>query len=291
LYIRTTISYVSTTFKQEGYEDPTLNRSGEKNIQYNRQINLYIKEDPKPKQRAALPIKVYEFIMKSTLDPVSIAKAELTTGALFYGMRSCEFVDVPAREQQKTRLVEIRDICFWNSRNEVINQKHRKLKRLATSMSITFREQKNGEKCETIAHEKSHAGLCPVEIFADRVSTIWKYNDTTENTTINTVKFMGRTIKLKSKDIEKPLKQAVRILGQDKLGIPEELVGRHSIRVTFATLMNINGASDTQIMLRGRWKSDSFRRCIRENVKQFGSTISRNVSKLTTGNFFTIRRI
>ena len=80
-------------------------------------------------------------------------------------------------------------------------------------------------------------------------------------------------------------------MGQDKLGIPEELVGCHSIRVTFATLMNINGASDTQIMLRGRWKSDSFRRYIRENVKQFGSTISRNVSKLTTGNFFTIRRI
>jgi hypothetical protein len=72
-------------------------------IQYNRQINLYIKQDPKPKQRVALLIKVFEFIMKSTLDPVSLAKAKLTTSALFYGMRSYEFVKVPVASRRTTK--------------------------------------------------------------------------------------------------------------------------------------------------------------------------------------------
>jgi hypothetical protein len=105
-----------------------------------------------------------------------VDKSQLTTGALFYGMRSCEFVKVPAGEQQKTRLVEVKDIFFLNSRNEVINQKYKKLKKLATLIETTFSER----KFETIAHEQSHAGLCPVETSAERVPTICTYSETTE---------------------------------------------------------------------------------------------------------------
>jgi len=107
-----------------------------------------------------------------------VEKSQLTTGALFYGMRSCEFVKVPAGEQQKTRLVEVKDIFFLNSRNEVINQKYKKLKKLATLLiETTFSER----KFETIAQEhQSHAGLCPVETSAERVPTICTYSETTE---------------------------------------------------------------------------------------------------------------
>jgi hypothetical protein len=58
-----------------------------------------------------------------------------------------------------------------------------------------------------------------------RTRTIWTYSATTKNTTIIKIQWIQYTFKLKSRDIEKSLKQTVRILGQDKLGIPEEHVG------------------------------------------------------------------
>jgi hypothetical protein len=60
-----------------------------------------------------------------------------------------------------------------------------------------------------------------------RKRTIWTYtcSATTKNTTIIKIQWIQYTFKLKSRDIEKSLKQTVSILGQDKLGIPEEHVG------------------------------------------------------------------
>ena len=63
--------------------------------------------------------------------------------------------------------------------------------------------------------------------------------------------------------VTQELKKAVVKVGSDSLGISVKEVGTHSIRTSFAMLMQLNGANDSTIKIKGRWKSDAFMKNIR----------------------------
>jgi len=209
------------------------------------------------------------------------AMADLTCGALFYGMRSCEYLDTPAKEFKKTKLLELNDIKFFNILGHRIHHNSPSL-HLAEFVTIRFKTQKNGVKNEQITNRRSGLYLCPVVIWARIVKRLLKNPLTNHKTKINTV-YIGdtkRSFKVTSTMIVNLLRNTVQILGPEKLGIPIKSVGTHSIRTSFAMMLNLSDKADSFIMKQGRWRSDAFLRYIRNYVDNFGGDASALIARL-----------
>jgi hypothetical protein len=204
------------------------------------------------------------------------AGADLICGALFYGMRSCEYTKTPKSEERKTTLLELRDITFRDEDGNILSQKSKDLALRAHYVIIRFRNQKNGEKMESVVQRRSHKQLCPVSIWARICTRIRSYPGTTPRTTVNTVllESCNTTVKLRSNYVITKLRAAVRAAGPKNLGIHISSVGTHSIRTSFAMMFALRNIADSKIMKKGRWKSDAFLRYIRNYVGQFGAECS-----------------
>ena len=82
-----------------------------------RQMSGYIDADSSEKQEKALPVTVFRKLMENTFTPMDIALGELATGAFFFGMRSCEYLNV--KGTRKTKQLRIGDIRFFINNNEL----------------------------------------------------------------------------------------------------------------------------------------------------------------------------
>ena len=79
---------------------------------------------------------------------------ELTTGALFFGMRSCEYLQVNGG--RKTKLLRLKNIRFFIQKRELNKLSDATLLFQATTVTITFEFQKNGDKEADITMHKSN---------------------------------------------------------------------------------------------------------------------------------------
>ena len=85
-------------------------------------------------------------------DDLAKATGQLTSGAMFFGMRSYKYVTTTSSEYNNpnTKRLSLRNIQFYKGRGK-LHQKDAHLEREAYSVSITFEFQKNRKKIETIA--------------------------------------------------------------------------------------------------------------------------------------------
>ena len=73
-----------------------------------RKIGGYIDKDPSTKQEKALPVSVFHTLLANTFTPLDVALGQLATAALFFGMRSCEYLDVKGpRKMIKLTISEV----------------------------------------------------------------------------------------------------------------------------------------------------------------------------------------
>ena len=91
---------------------------------------------------------------------VQEARNELIIGTLFFGMRSCEYSQVPTRDEQVTKLLQLEDLQFYDSANNRLDQQDLMLQRKAHTLTITFKNQKNRKKLQVIPVTKSTNKLC-----------------------------------------------------------------------------------------------------------------------------------
>ena len=78
------------------------------------------------------------------------------------------------------------------------------------------------------------------------------------------------------------LRSATSAVDPESIGVPLTRVGTHSIRTSFALLMSLNGAQDSLIRLKGRWRSDANPVYIRGYADGFGEDISTFLSNVET---------
>ena len=131
---------------------------------------------------------------------VTIAIGQLTAGALFFDMRSCEYSSVNGK--RKTTLLTLKEIRFFQQTTGSSKSGNMKNKNI-DSVTITFLRQKNEDKEADITMHKSNDSLCLVRIWRKLVERILNYSKTNLNTPINTVIHKGKLQKLKSKEILK----------------------------------------------------------------------------------------
>ena len=209
-------------------------------------------------------------MIQDTSSELTVAMGELATIALFFGMRACEFNTVPKRG--KTKLLQLEDVRFFTNRKKIeFNQLHH---RMPDSVTVTFYRQKNGVKEAEISMHKCMGPMCPVRAFRSIILRILSYQDTSEKSEINTVKYGNEIVTITSKVMLQHIKNTVDLIGEESLGFGKDDVGIHSIRSSFAMFLTLNGTYPEIVQLQGRWKSQSFMDYIRPQISDFSRGLS-----------------
>ena len=190
-------------------------------------------------------------------------------------MRSCEYLKVPGAKDKKTKLLCVRNFRFYLNNKELDHFDPNLAK--AEIISITFEDQKNGDKFETVnLQNSSDPILNPVVAWATTITRIVKSPGSTKDTPINSYLIGKKFYSITAKNAINALRIAVSSKDESDLGIKAHEIGTHSIRSGGAMAMYLASPQipTYTIQLIGRWKSDAFLQYIRRQVKEFSAHIS-----------------
>ena len=212
------------------------------------------------------------------------AIADLCTGAIFFCMRSCEYSKVPRQQDKKIKLLCLRNLRFFQG-STLLQQDPDELDN-ATLISITFEDQKNREKNQTINLHKSKDNLlCPVRAWAKVVRRIRSYKGSSRDSPVNSFQLNDKPVRITNANITQALRSTVDIMKDNyNLGFSSAEVGTHSIRLGGAMAMCLAKLDVYMVKIIGRWKSDAFMKYIRKQIQQFTSGIS---DKMVSMEHFT----
>mmetsp|Transcript_4792 Transcript_4792/g.6205 ORF Transcript_4792/g.6205 Transcript_4792/m.6205 type:complete len:400 (+) Transcript_4792:13-1212(+) len=271
--VKTAVDNISQTFRDYDRFDPRHDHEGNLSRILQQQFKGYKEKDPKQKHQKAIPLKLLRFAHESSKTPFVQSLSMLLIGAIFFCMRSCEYLKVPAQEDRKTKLLKLKNIRFFKNGKELPHN-HLNLNS-ADVVSITYEDQKNRDKFNTVhLHKSKDPLLCPVKAWAHIVQRIRSYPGSTRNTPVNTFFINNELQQFKSKDAIDLLRASAEALSEKELGFTKEEIGTHSIRSGGAMAMYLAGIQVYTIQLTGRWLSDAFLRYIRKQVLQFSENIS-----------------
>jgi hypothetical protein len=190
-------------------------------------------------------------------------------------MRSCEYLRVSGAKDKKTKLLCIRNLRFFLNNKQLDLQSD--LLQNADLVSITFKDQKNGQKFDTVNLQNSKDKLLnPVVAWAKTTKRIMSYPGTSRNTSINLYLIEKTPYFFTDKNVIQTLRSAARKIGENSLGFKANELGTHSIRSGGAMAMYLATPQiqTYTIQLIGRWLSDAFLKYIRKQVKQFSAHVS-----------------
>ena len=268
---RKALDHVAASFVESGRISPIVDTRGRTHNHIERQSKGYKKDDPSVKHEKALPPIVFRHLLRITRNghPRSQARAILICGALFFAMRSCEYVSVGCSNERKTRPIRVKDIVFRIG-NRVIPHDNDEIW-LADSVSIDFGEQKSDIKDETVTQDANFQpdGLDPVPLWAKTVTRLRSYPNFSDEWEVFKFYNNGKLTNITSKEIINDIRAAVDFIGVDILGFKSNEVGTHSVRSSLAMDLYLAREAIYTIMLLGRWSSDAFLSYIEKQVKEF----------------------
>ena len=248
--VQSTVRHVRRIFRINGFSDPGADETGATHLKICRILNTYKKEDPNTKNQCALPLNVFKILYLNRITIKNKHIGLLATGALFYGMRSCEYLRVRNAHQKQTKLLKIENFKFFIKNRKLDNCKDNLIR--ADFLAITFVSQKNGEKFQSIIQHKSNRTLCPIKAWGELINTILSYGNTNESTDINYFISDNGPAYITAEDMIIQIRAACQTIGVQKLGVTPDRVGTHSIRTSFSMQLHLVGVKDHIIMLQGR---------------------------------------
>lgn len=293
--IRKAISSVATIFRSNGRHSPFHEESNSNKLapHIHKLIQAYDNQDPSQDREEAITphhlrkIKQHIRELKHQTKLYHKHIPELLIGAFFFAMRSCEYSTVDT--QGRTKRLTIGDICFLDRKHKIIHQSDSKLLKKASYVTITFQNQKNGNKNTKRTHGKTDDKiLCPVRAWAIIIQRI-REKRTKSSTPVN---FVWDDVKdeatyFKQNDIIQILRHSAK-LWEKKLPYTHDCIGSHSLRSGAAMALFLANADTLDIMILGRWSSDAFllyiRPYIQETTAELGKRMIINESYHNTKN-------
>jgi len=256
----TALGNIASHFEDEGLKNPIRSASGKLNPALDRQFKAYKNEDPAVKRQPALPLRFFKKFIQMEATETSEAIAQLFCGGLHFGMRSCEYSRTNEKKP-RTKILRVGNIKFYDKHGREMKSNRKN----AEFVKITFVNQKNGQKMETQTRRRKNSILCAVRQWAAVIDRILGYGNTNESTTINTVRVKGRLMQLTSDQVRLHVKAAVTLIGEDYLQVKASEIGTHTLRVSFATMCDLEGVAPKKIMMAGRWLSTAFMKYVRDD--------------------------
>ena len=276
--IRNTISYVAQTFREEGRPNPTRDDDGELGRLLSRLYRSFRNRDPAEKQQKAIPLCVLKELANLRSTEKQKAVYQLSLGAFFFAMRSCEYVEVKDYSSRRTKRLCLRNLCFRRD-GAVLPHDDPNL-HLADTISILFEKQKKEERNDEITqHSSGETLLNPTRLWAAITKRIRSYPGANDDTPVSAVWRNNRIEHITADDIINAIDAAADSIGYERLGLQKGDLGTHSIRSGAAMAMYLDEVPIYTIMMLGRWSSDAFLRYIRKQVEQFSHNISKRMIK------------
>jgi hypothetical protein len=299
------LSAISKTIELAGYQSPVYRAPNTYNLQIQRCLEGFRREDPPAVPQLALPVTVPLHMAETAYNPLNSTNienktiADLAIIAFFYLLRVGEytaprFVNRNGRTVRATRTVQftVGNIGFFK-KNKILSR-HSPLETLLTADQCTLKitNQKNGRMGETITHEtvknEQHG---PVTALARRVHHIIS-NGGTEDTLISEyIDESGNWHTVTPTHMRVGIRQAVKQLDLHKNGIDIDLIGVHSLRAGGAMALKLQGVADTIIQKQGRWTSMTFLQYIHNQIACLTKDLSTKMhTKLTFCNIANIEK-
>ena len=217
------------------------------------------------------------------------ATAWLLIGAIFFAMRSCEYLNTRTTEsERRTKILRLRNIIF--KKNGITLSHTDRYLAQADIVMIVFEFQKNDKRdIQVHMFQTSDDVLNPVIAWATTVKRVWGYKDSSADSTVCTFQNKtGNITQIFAPHVRDWLKVVVELIGKDVLGFTKDDIGLHSIRSGGAMAMFLSKTAIIIMMRVGRWSSDAFLEYIREQIENFTMGVSENMIKFET--FFTMNR-
>jgi hypothetical protein len=136
-----TVSYMAQAFRSNNRPDPRLDNDGKTCFILQEQFRGYKNTDGAVKKQRALPLLVLRKMMKLAVSDQEKASVWLLIGAIFFAMRSCEYLKTGSEESKRTKILRCRNIIFRKN-GKLLRQKMDDIAS-ADYVLITFEFQKN----------------------------------------------------------------------------------------------------------------------------------------------------
>ena len=196
--------------------------------------------------------------------------------AFFFAMRSCEYTTV--RGTRRTKTIELQDIAFHHKKSRKTFRFDDDRIDSATSVSLTFRDQKNRQKAQTrTAWRTSDDLACPVRAASRIIRRIRESGKKIVDNTLICTFPPGTPKVITATHILNRLRLSGAAIGREKLGYDPKLIGTHSIRSGAAMALVLNGHEAWRVMSTGRWRSSAFLVYIREQVEALSEGVSEDM--------------
>ncbi len=147
----------------------------------------------------------------------------------------------------------------------------------ADGATLTLGNQKNGWQNVSIHHEWNGEDLLDaVRALGRRYCHIRQHMNHDWSTLLSAVFTDDGRVDVTDKDVSQSLKTAARVLQYPEMkGIPIERVNTHSLRIGGANALALAGFNEMQIQKMGRWRGDTFKIYVREQLSNFSEGMSR----------------
>jgi hypothetical protein len=240
-----------------------------------------------------LPVEVDipEYLVQRGLHPAAspreTAVGDLALIAFYYLLRIGEYTVKGTRNESKqTQQFKLADVTFFKkdtngSLRQLPRQAHKDLIMAADSATLKLDNQKNGWHGVCIHHESnSQEAFDPVRALGRRVLHIRAHAPGDEAIFLSAVFQDGARSDISDKDIRAALKVAASALNYPMTrGIPIERIDTHSLRIGGANALSLAGYSDRHIQKLGRWRGETFKEYVREQLSNFSEGMSTSMQK------------
>ncbi|KAI2512067.1 hypothetical protein MHU86_2355 [Fragilaria crotonensis] len=250
-----------------------------------RLMRAFENTDPPPRQqRAATPKLLRAMHTMSggdcplTHDTALTITTEIAIVAYFFAMRSCEITSTPS--PGRTRVIQLRGVVFRDADHNELEHNSPELKLSAERVTLTFEDQKNGQKMDRRTHQRTgDPVLCPVKNLASLVARILRLvPDARSETQINATRLSTKNTHITSDLLRSHMRTTCTLLGGAKVfGFEAKDIGTKSLRSGAAMSLFLMNHPVHKIMILGRWSSDAFLVYIRPQVLEWTNNMSRDM--------------
>jgi hypothetical protein len=232
-----------------------------------------------------LPEKMASWGLARGATELEKAVGDLGLIAMYYLLRVGEYtVKKHKNETKQTEQFKLRDVTFFKL------DKRKRLRRLnksardelimtADGFTLKIGNQKNGWKNVSIYHEANgDPFLCPGRALGRRYCYIRKHGN--ERTYLSAYWIDGQRCDVADHNMRLAIKAAGRALEYPtEYGIDIERLDTHSLRSGGANQLAEAGYSEMHIQKMGRWRGDTFKEYIREELACFSAGMSKAMKK------------
>ena len=219
------------------------------------------RDDAPPSRVKPFPLSLVGHVWnlaESEASPVSLAAAQCLVLGFYFLLRPGEYLGTPT---SSPTLFRLRDVQFWiGSRSLSVLACPDADLLASTFVCLTFTNQKNGVRNETIGHGRSgHPTLCPVHCLALRVIALRQGPVPDLDTPLNAAPVANRSVRyILAADLTNRIRAALVL--HPHPGYTSADVSVRSARAGGAMALLCGGIDGDRIRLIGRWRSDEMYR-------------------------------